>query len=88
MPTKACCSPVEHTRIETDMIMEDYGFAWILTILSRGYHLFHNPDGMLKDGDPYERTDNTRRAICAWCSIPDKENGTPKEEWHFKTDFR
>lgn len=64
-------------RFTMDMIMENYGFARILTVLARGY-LFHNPDGTRKDGDPYERTDDTRRALCAWCSIPDKKNATPK----------
>lgn len=74
-------------RFTMDMIMENYGFARILTVLARGY-LFHNPDGTLKEGDPYERTDYARRALCAWCSIPDKKNATPNAEWQFKTDFR
>ena len=74
-------------RFTMDMIMENYGFARILTVLARGY-LFHNPDGTRKDGDPYERTDDARRTLCAWCSIPDKKNATPRAEWQFKTDFR
>ncbi len=74
-------------RFTMDMIMESYGFARILTVLARGY-LFHNPDGTLKEGDPYERVDYARRALCAWCSIPDKKNAAPKAEWQFKTDFR
>ena len=74
-------------RFTMDMIMENYGFARILTVLARGY-LFHNPDGTRKDGDPYERTDDARRTFCAWCSIPDKKNATPRAEWQFKTDFR
>ena len=74
-------------RFTMDMIMENYGFARILTVLARGY-LFHNPDGTLKEGDPYERTDDARNALCAWCSIPDKKNATLKAEWQFKTDFR
>ena len=74
-------------RFTMDMLMENYGFARILTALARGY-LFHNPDGTPKGGDPYERTDDARRALCAWCSIPDKKNTTPKAEWQLKTDFR
>ena len=74
-------------RFTMDMIMENYGFARILTVLARGY-LFHNTDGTPKAGDPYERTDDARRALCAWCSIPNKKNVTPKAEWQFKTDFR
>ena len=74
-------------RFTMDMIMENYGFARILTVLARGY-LFHNPDGTTKDGDPYARTDDARRFLCAWCSIPDKKHATPKAEWQFKTDSR
>lgn len=70
-----------------DMLMENYGFARILTVLARGY-LFHNPDGTPRADDPYERTDDARRALCAWCSIPDKKNATPRAEWQFRTDFR
>ena len=58
-----------------------------MTVLARGY-LFRNPDGTPKGGDPYERTDDARCALCAWCSIPDKKNATPRAEWQFKTDFR
>lgn len=74
-------------RFTMDMLMENYGFARILTVLARGY-LFHNTDGTPRDSDPYERTDDARRALCAWCSIPDKKNATPKAEWQFRTDFR
>ena len=70
-----------------DMLMENYGFARILTVIAREY-LFHNTDGTPKGGDPYERTDDARRALCAWCSTPDKKNATPRAEWQFKTDFR
>ena len=74
-------------RFTIDMLMENYGFARILTVLACGY-LFHNPDGTQRADDPYERTDDARRALCAWCSIPDKKNATPKAEWQFRTDFR
>ena len=74
-------------RFTMDMLMENYGFARILTVLACGY-LFHNPDGTLKGGDPYERTDDARRFLCAWCSISDKKTAAPRAEWQFKTDFR
>lgn len=74
-------------RFTMDMLMENYGFARILTVLARGY-LFQNPDGTQRADDPYERTDDARRFLCAWCSIPDKTNAAPKAEWQFKTDFR
>lgn len=51
-------------RFTMDMIIENYGFSRILTILDRGY-LFHNSDGIPKDDDPYEYIDNARRFLCA-----------------------
>lgn len=74
-------------RFTMDMLMENYGFARILTVLARGY-LFHNPDGTQRADDPHERTDDARHFLCAWSSIPDKKNATPRAEWQFKTDFR
>ena len=74
-------------RFTMDMLIENYGFARIMAILARGY-LFHNPDGTPRVDDPYDRTDDARRFLCAWCSIPDKKNATPKAEWQFKTNFR
>ena len=74
-------------RFTTDMIKDFKGFARIFTILARGY-LFHNADGSLKDGDPRERIEYARRALCAWCSMPDKKkNATPNAEWQFKVSF-
>ncbi len=56
-------------RFTMDMLMENYGCARIVTV--RGsVHLFHNQDGTPQRGDPYERTNDARRALCAWCSIP------------------
>ena len=48
----------------------------ILTVIARGY-LFHNKDGSLSDGNPYERVEYARNALCAWCSIPDKNEDEP-----------
>ena len=74
-------------RFTTEMIKDFKGFARIFTILARGY-LFHNADGTLKDGDPRERIEYARRALCAWCSMPDKKkNATPMAEWQFKVSF-
>ena len=74
-------------RFTTEMIKDFKGFARIFTILARGY-IFHNADGSLKDGDPRERIEYARRALCAWCSIPDKKkNATPIAEWQFKVSF-
>lgn len=54
------------------------GFPRVLTIIARGY--------MFKNGKA--DIEYARRAISAWCSIPDKENTKPKEDWRFRTDFR
>ena len=74
-------------RFTLDMIRQNIGFGRIFTVIARGY-LFHLSCGSLRDGDPYERADLARRALCAWCSVPERKNATPKEEWQFKTDFR
>ena len=63
------------------------GMARILTIIARGY-LFHDAEGNPLDGNPKSRVDLARRALLAWCSIPDSKNATPKEEWQYRTDFR
>ena len=65
-------------RFVFDMLFDFKGFARILTILARGY-LF---DG----GEP--DVERARRALCAWCSVPDqKRTAKPKEDWQFETEF-
>ena len=54
------------------------GFPRVLTIIARGY-MFRNGKADIE---------YARRAISAWCSIPDKDNTKEKEDWRFKTDFR
>ena len=56
-------------RFTVRMIKQNKGFNRIFTILARGY-LFHNTDGTLRTDDPYERTEEARRFLCAWCSLP------------------
>ena len=56
-------------RFTVRMIKQNKGFSRIFTILARGY-LFHNADGTLRTDDPYERTEEVRRFLCAWCSLP------------------
>ncbi len=59
-------------------MMKDFtGLSRVLTIIARGY--------MFGNGNP--DVDYARRALCAWCSIPDKKTAAPKEEWQFRTDF-
>lgn len=54
------------------------GFPRVLTIIARGY--------MFKNGNA--DIEYARRAISAWCSIPDKDITKEKEDWRFITDFR
>lgn len=54
------------------------GLNRVLTILARGY-LFQN-------GEP--DVDRAKRALLAWCSIPESKKATPREEWQYRTDFR
>ena len=56
-------------RFSTTIIKKNKGFNRIFTILARGY-LFHNTDGTLRTDDPYERTEEARHFLCAWCSLP------------------
>lgn len=56
-------------RFSTTIIKKNKGFNRIFTILARGY-LFHNVDGTICTDDPYTRTEEARRFLCAWCSLP------------------
>ena len=64
-------------RFSFEMMKEFTGLSRVLTIIARGY--------MFRNGAP--DVDYARRALCAWCSIPDKKTAAPKEEWQFRTDF-
>lgn len=67
-------------------ILEFEGMARILTVLARGY-LFHGKDGAVIWGDPHDRVDHARRALCAWCSVPEDGKRVQGKEWQFQTDF-
>ena len=73
-------------RFTWDTLLDFEGLARVLTILARGF-LFHHPDGSLTD-DLRNRIEYARRALCAWCSVPDPQGATPKKDWQFQTDFR
>lgn len=68
-------------------ILEFEGMSRILTVLARGY-LFHGKDGAILSGDPHNRIDHARRALCAWCSVPEVGKRAPDKEWQFQTDFQ
>ena len=65
-------------RFTREGIQDFEGFPRVLTIIARGY--------MFKNGSA--DIEYSRRAISAWCSIPDKDNAKEKEDWRFRTDFR
>jgi len=80
---KAYASPVKYEvsrkgdtsflgRFTFESLLNFEGLGRIFTILARGYLL---------------DLDRARNALCAWCSIPDSKNATPKEEWQNRTDF-
>ena len=69
-------------RFTMEMILKLEGLARVLTILARGY-LFSR-DGI----ELRKQIEYARRALCAWCSVPDKKKASPKEDWQFKSDFR
>ena len=86
---KAYTSPVEYKcgskgdttflgRFTIESLLKFDGMVRILTIIARGYmHQSDTPD-----------IEGARKALCAWCSIPNSKNATPKEAWQSKSDFR
>ena len=74
------------SRFTMKMILDMLGYHRVLTIIARGY-LFHEPDGSLKAGDPYERIEYARNALCAWCSIPVIEKSDPQTNFGALADM-
>lgn len=65
-------------RFTYDMLLKFEGLSRVLTILARGY--------MWQSEEP--QIDLARRALCAWCSIPDTKKAPPKKEGQSRTDYR
>lgn len=65
-------------RIAFATIFNFEGLPRIFSIIARGY--------MYGGGEP--NTDRARKALCAWCSMPDKKETATREEWQYKSDFR
>jgi hypothetical protein len=71
-------------RFTYDMLLKFEGLARVLTIIARGY--------TFKNGTELQ-IEFARRALCAWCSVPDSKKfqqflrGDPKADWQYKTDF-
>lgn len=64
-------------RFTVESIRDFLGFDRIFTILARGY--------LFRGGDPYDNVEIARKALCAWCSIPED----PEKRWEgeFSTSF-
>ena len=66
-------------RFTLEMFEDLTGFKRVLTILARGY---------MFDEEGNADIPRAERAIRAWCSVPDKKNTKPLEDWHYITNFR
>jgi len=86
---RAYTSPVEYRatnkgdtsflgRFTFESLLNFEGMVRILTIVARGY--------VFRESKP--NIEQARQALCAWCSIPDSKNATPREVWQSKSDFR
>ncbi len=67
-------------RFTMPMLLDNYGFDRIFTILARHY-LYENCTV------PYDNTDYARRALCAWCSTPSTEK-IPVDKPGRKVNFK
>lgn len=65
-------------RFTFESLLNFEGMVRILTIIARGY--------MYKTDTP--DIEGARQALCAWWSIPDSKNATPKEAWQSMSDFQ
>ena len=65
-------------RFTYGMLMDFEGLARVFTILARGY--------MYRD-DTVPDVERARRALCAWCSVPDSKKTSPREDWQFHTQY-
>ena len=73
-------------RFSFKTLTEYEGLGRILTVIARGY-IFHNTDGSLKDGNPYDRIEYARNALCAWCSLPEEKDDSDVNFKHLHKDF-
>jgi hypothetical protein len=64
-------------RFTYQILKEFHGLGRILTILARGY--------LWKDGEA--DIPRARRALLAWCSLPETKKASPKEDWQYNTSF-
>lgn len=73
-------------RFYLKAILDLEGMGRILTIIARGY-LFHDKEGnILKDG-AYSRIEYAKKALCAWCSVPDTKEHSDVNFAHLSGEF-
>lgn len=65
-------------RFTYDMLLEQKGFTRVLTVLARGY---------MWENHAKPNIDRARKALFAWCSLPESKKANPKEEWQYKICF-
>lgn len=65
-------------RFTFEMLTDFIGLYRVFTIIARGY--------MFETGEA--DTDRARKALLAWCSVPDKKRDLPKKEGQSETDFK
>lgn len=65
-------------RIAFATMLDFQGLPHIFGIIARGYMY----------GDEDANISRARKALCAWCSIPDKKENAAREDWQYKSDFR
>ena len=81
-PEYTSCSKTDYGylgRFTFEMFEDLTGFNRVLTILARGY---------MFDEEGNADISRAEKAIRAWCSVQDKKNAKPLEDWQYITDFR
>ena len=81
-PEYTSCSKTDYGylgRFTLEMFEDLTGFNRVLTILARGY---------MFDEEGNADISRAEKAIRAWCSVQDKKNAKPLEDWQYITDFR
>lgn len=65
-------------RFTFDMLLDFEGLTRVLTVIARGM--------MWQSDEP--DIDHARRALYAWCSVPDSKKASPREDWQYRADHR
>ena len=73
-------------RFSLKTILELEGLGRILTVIARGY-LFHDKDGNILKDDAYSRIEYAKKALCAWCSVPDTKENSDVNFAHLSGEF-